>query len=547
MLGAGDVDYMDPNIAYYAISYIADRLFSRQLFTYPAITGQATKSVPDLATGPAAVSADGLTVTVSIRKGVQWNTTPARQVTAADEIRGVKTTCNPSQPFGGLPDYEDLITGFQTFCDGFLKVKPTAAAIAAYVNNTPLPGITVGPDPETVVFHLTHAASYFPDMLTLTAFSPRPAEYDAYLPASAELAQHTISDGPYVVTSYVPTKSITFDRNPTWVASTDPVRKAYVDKVVVDETVAQESTQQQLQTGSPKADMEFDNFPPVSQLPALIASKDPLLNLGESDSSNPYIVFNLKSPNNAAIMQKPVFRQALEYGISRSDLIQDRGGPAVNPPLTQVLPKGIVGGTPYPDMYPYSVDKSKALLTQAGATGVKLKVLYNGTSEGTKKNFATLQQNLALIGITAVGMPVPQADLYTKYLERPTQATSGVWDLEISGWGPDWYGNAALSYFKPLYDGKAAFPPIGSNFGLYDSPQEDALIAQAQAAKTVDEAAALWHSADMQVMKDAIFFPITSVNQPNYRAKQVHNAIYLPTFENFDPANVWLDPKVNGG
>ena len=37
MLGVGDVDYMDPNISYYSVGYVALRLWSRQLFTYPAI------------------------------------------------------------------------------------------------------------------------------------------------------------------------------------------------------------------------------------------------------------------------------------------------------------------------------------------------------------------------------------------------------------------------------------------------------------------------------------------------------------------------------
>ena len=52
-----------------------------------------------------------------------------------------------------------------------------------------------------VEFKLTHPASYFTDMLTLPAFSPAPKEYDQYLPASPELAQKTISDGPYKIDS----------------------------------------------------------------------------------------------------------------------------------------------------------------------------------------------------------------------------------------------------------------------------------------------------------------------------------------------------------
>ena len=100
------------------------RQWSRQLYTYPAITGQTEKSAPDLATalpttGNGGLSADGLTYTITIRTGAKWDTTPARQITAADEIRGVKRTCNPQQPFGGIPDFADLIVGYQKFCDAF--------------------------------------------------------------------------------------------------------------------------------------------------------------------------------------------------------------------------------------------------------------------------------------------------------------------------------------------------------------------------------------------------------------------------------------------
>ncbi len=48
------------------------------------------------------ISADGKTYTIKIRPGVKWDTTPARQVTAADVVRGVKRTANPVQPFGGI-------------------------------------------------------------------------------------------------------------------------------------------------------------------------------------------------------------------------------------------------------------------------------------------------------------------------------------------------------------------------------------------------------------------------------------------------------------
>jgi peptide/nickel transport system substrate-binding protein len=551
LLGSGDVDYMDPNISYYSIGYLGLRPWSRQLFTYPAVTGQTTKAVPDIATALPTdgngVSADGKTYTIKLRQGVKWDTSPARQVTAQDVVRGVKRTCNPSQPFGGLPDYESLIVGMQSFCDGFAKAGKTAKAIADYLEKTDLPGVKAT-DSETVVFTLTQPASYFVDMLTLPAFSPAPVEYDAYLPASSELAQHTISDGPYMIQSYQPTKNITFVRNPAWDAASDPVRKAYVDKIVVNETVTQDSTQQQLQTGSPSADMEFDNFPPASQLPGLIAKKDPNLNLGPSASTNPYLVFNLASPNNGGALAKVQVRQALSYAINRGNIIQVLGGPKIDPPLTHVLPSDIVGGETNFDLYPYDQAKAKQMLAAAGyANGLTLKMLYRNASEGSSKTFQTVQQDLSKIGVKVVGVASPNADFYTKYLQVPSVARRGVWDLAVAGWGADWYGNAALSFFKPLFYGKAAFPPVGSNFGLYDSARTTTLTEQAAAAKTEAEAATAWAAADRQVMQDAPFYPITNPTQPNYRASQVHNAIYVPAIQNFDPTNVWLSADKQGG
>jgi peptide/nickel transport system substrate-binding protein len=551
MLGAGDVDYMDPNISYYSVGYLALRLWSRQLFTFPAVEGQTTTAVPDLATqlpstSNGGISKDGKTYTISIRKGAMWNTTPARQVTAADVVRGVKRTCNPVQPFGGTPDFATLIQGYQSFCSGFAKVGQSATAIASYIDKTPLPGV-VAKSATTVQFHLTHPATYFVDMLTLPAFSPAPQEVLKYLPGSQTLGQHEVSDGPYQIQTWTPTKQIVFTRNAAWKAGTDPIRKAYVDKVIVNETVSQDSIQQQLQTGTAGADMGFDQAPPPSQLPALIAKKDPNLNLGETASSNPYIVFNTVSPNNHGAMGNVKVRQALEYALNRNDLIQVLGGPTVNPPLTHILPPDIQGSTSF-DLYPTDQAKAKQMLAAAGyAHGLTLKFLYRNASEGSSKVFQTVQQELSNIGVKVVGVPSPDADFYTKYLQVPTAAHNGVWDLSLAGWGADWYGNAALSFFAPLFSGQPSYPPLGSNYGFYNSSKTDGLIQQASTATSQSQSDALWNQADHQVMQDAAIFPITNPKQASYHASQVHNAIYIPAFQNFDPANVWLTPGTNGG
>lgn len=554
MLGTGDVDYMDPNISYYTTGYLGLRMWSRQLLTYPAVEGETTQVVPDLATAVPTTanggeSADGLTYRLTIRKGAMWNTTPPRQITGADEVRGVMRTCNPVQPFGGLPDFENLIEGFSTFCDGFAKAGTTAAAMKAYMDSHTISGVSVDPgDPQTVLFKLTRPATYFPNQLAMPAFSPAPAEFEDYVPASAELAQHTISDGPYEIQSYSPAKSLVFVRNPAWSASTDPVRKAYVDLIMVSETGNQAAIQQQLSTNSAAADMGWDSPVPTADVPGLLGAKNPNLTLGQTFGTDPYVLFNTVSPNNSGALASAAVRQAVSYAINRNNLVQDDGGPRVSPPLSHVLPPGIVGSQQF-DLYPYDPAKAQSMLASAlpAGTHLHLKVLYQASLGFEVSMFQTLQSDLAKAGITVTGVSAPSADFYTKYLEVPSVAKGGTWDLALAQWLPDWYGNAALSFFEPLFAGQPAFPPSGSNFGFYDSPKVNSLIDQASAATSTSQAATLWSQADRQVMTDAAMFPITSPTNPVFHANQVHNAVYVPNLYQFDPTNVWLSPGVNGG
>ncbi len=370
MLGIGDVDYMDYNISYYAIGYLGLRPWLRGLYAYPAVVGKTTTTAPDLATAAPTISSDGLTYKVTIRTGAMWDTSPPRQITAADALLGLKRSCNPKQPFGGLPDFESLIVGFQTFCTGFAKVAPTVPAIKNYIDSNQISGVTASG--QTITYKLAHPASYFAPMLGLSAFNPAPVESLNYVPSSAAAQQHTISDGPYTVQSYTPTRSIVYVRNPTWNPSTDPIRKAYVDKIVVTETGTQETNQQQLQTNTSAASMEFDSAPPISRGPGLIAQMNAggkNFSLGPQYSTNPYIVFNTVSPNNHSALGKVAVRQALSYGIDRANLLQDAGGPQVAPPLTHVLPPGINGSQDVPanyNPYPYNVSKAKSMLAAAG-------------------------------------------------------------------------------------------------------------------------------------------------------------------------------------
>jgi peptide/nickel transport system substrate-binding protein len=251
---------------------------------------------------------------------------------------------------------------------------------------------------------------------------------------------------------------------------------------------------------------------------------------------------------------KAEVRQALSYGIQRSQLTKSLGGATTNPPLTHILPPGIDGSQDVPggyDPYPFNVSKAKSMLTTAGFTAsnpLQIKFLYRSDSQGSTKIFNNVSSQLNALGsVKVIGVPTNQSDFYGKYLlvpnskGSPSPAYKGTWDMASAGWGPDWFGNAALTYFNPLFSSPGGFPANGgSNFGYFQSPTVNSTIAQALSQPTEAQADKFWAQADQEVMKEAAFYPITEPLQLTEHAPYVHNAVFMSVWQNFDPANVWL-------
>lgn len=536
MLGTGDVQRLDANISYYTVDYLAERPFVRQLYTEPANPKTSTTVVPDMATAMPVVTNGGKTYTMTIRKGIVWNSSPPRQVTGADFIRGLMRTCNPTVAFGGTPDFNTLIAGYETFCNQFAKVSATSAsAQAAFMSSHQISGVKASGLKITI--HLTQRASYFTDILAFPALSPCPVEYLKYLPSSAALQQHLLSDGPYAVQKYDPEHFIDYVRNPDWKKSTDPIRKAYVDKIDVIETDTAQSVQQQLETNTEDA-MEFNATVPTPDIANLIATKNPNFTLNPSFGMFPYFVFN----TSTGPLKSLKVRQALEYAINRRDIIQNWGGEKVNPPLTGVLPNGIGGSKPTFDMYPYNLQKAKALLKQAGYSPshpATITFLYASNFPDNVADFQTVQAELAPLGVNVKPYAIPQAQLFTVVSGSQTGARTGKWNMADVAWFPDWYGNAAKSFFGPLFDGRV-LPPRSNNDGLFNSKAVNTDIDKALASPTVSQANKWWHKANVAVMAGAAIYPVNQPYFPNFHSSLVQNCVYVPDFANYDPTNVWL-------
>ena len=443
--------------------------------------------MPDLATALPVISDNGLKQTVTLRSGVMWNTNPPRPVTAADVVRGIKRACNPSPVFfGGMADFEATIKGLSEFCAGYPeKAGSDAAAMKQYIEGHNVSGITTSGN--TITFDADPAravAGRRDDDVAVQRGADRGGERPARHPG---VYNHMYSDGPYQITSYTPKKSFHFVRNPQWQASTDPVRKAYVNAINVDETGNQTTIYQQMPTNSPSLGMSFDALPPPADTPNLlnqVKSGSHDVNLAATYSSNPYLIFNVVSPNNGGALGKADVRQALSYGIQRSQLMKVLGGPIVNPPLTHILPAGIDGSQDVPagyNPYPYNQAKAKSMLVGRGvtprATRCRSSSCTAATARAARRSSTTSRSQLNALGsVKVIGVPTNQSDFYGKYLvvpntkSNPSPAYKGTWDMAGSSWGPDWYGNSAVTYFNPLFSSPGGFPANGgSNFGFFSS------------------------------------------------------------------------------
>ncbi len=548
VIGNADVDHLDSAAGYYTVTNTLMRTFTRQLFTTPASTDPATavSVVPDVATEMPTVangglSADGKTYTIHIRKGVMWNTQPARQVTAQDYVLGFKRLCNPTKNAVGAPGYFiGVIVGMDTYCKGFSAVKADIADFKTYLTTHDISGVKAVDD-MTLQFTLVNAASDFPNILTLTFCSAAPVEYLSYLPDDANFRQNTISDGPYQITKYVAGQSYTLAKNPAWTQASDPVHHQYLDGIQVTMGPDESAVQQQIAAGT--QDLEWDTTVPTADVPGLKSSNDVRMGIYPNYDTNPFLVFNAQSPNANGALGKVAVRQALEYAVDKVALGKIYGGDSLNTPLNQIIPPGNVGYVKY-DPYPTPNDqgdpaKCKQLLAAAGyPNGLTIKDIYR-TSGKHPNVYQSIQADFKACGVTTEGVPVAAGDYYGKYLSDPTASKSGSWDISEPGWVPDWFGNNARSVMVPLFDGRT-YGPGSTDWSGYNNAQVNADIDKALTSTDPAEVQTAMHDADMQVMKDAVIVPFQTQSTPIFRSSRVHNAIELPPTSFYDWTQIWL-------
>jgi peptide/nickel transport system substrate-binding protein len=558
-LGPGGADHLDTAAAYYATSGQILRALTRQLFAYraskdlsdPATTfmpvPDISEAIPTVANG--GLSSDGLVYTIRLRTGVRWDTTPPREVTAPDFIRGLKRLGNPVMGAGARHYFTSTILGMQEYCDEYARTfagrQATPGELATFQNHAAVPGLQAADD-KTLIITLKRRANDFLNILAMGFASAAPREYDDFLPDSLEFRRHFISNGPYRLATYAPDATeMRLVRNPAWQQASDPIRHQYVDAIhILTAKAPPEVMLQRIDSG--EIDLAWSYTVVSWAMPP--ADLDAFPRTYPGFALNPYLVFNLRSPNAGGALRKREVRQAIAYAVDKvavSEILSVLEG-VPNAPLHSAIPPGSVGHRDF-NLYPTpgnrgDRDKARQLLAQAGYPDGLSLVAAVREAKLHIDVMNSVARDLAACGITLTFKTYSQADYYGTLLSDPEKARAGVWDIAEPGWTPDWFGNNGRAILQPLFQTNEAAGT--TNYGGYSNPRVDRLIEAALQEEDPTRAETLWHDVDAAVMEDVPIVPLLAfaAMTSRYHSRRVKNAIHAPHTQFFDITNLWLDP-----
>lgn len=537
----GDVDALDPLIAYSAESWQVIRATTRQLVTYPGSKdgiGKDTEVVPDLAESWD-VSPDRLTYTFHLRDNINFSGSTSRPITAEDFVYAVKRFPDPNAQVSAITYYNALFEGFKEYSDEFAKV-PTGdlAAVKSFIDTHEISGLKALDD-KTLQLKLTRPASDILDILTLNFVTPLPEEVTSkYFADSLEFRKNYASSGPYQIESLEPGKQLTLTKVAGYHADGDP-RKAYADTIVFDTTVSSaDAASQQLKTGTADIALYVRAFP--ANVIAQYKKTDPDQLHTSASGSAIFISWNNpaepKTPAQEAFKDLRV-RQAFNYSLNRADVVRGLGGPDSAIPSNEILTSTIVGYTgdnPYPTPEDKGdPDQAKALLAGAGKPGLTVNVAFRNNPE-FEKIATSVQTSAARAGINVKLTPIAADSwgAFDAFLSDKSKLDQ--WDLAITNWTPDWQGNSARMTLGGWLD--SDFAPGGTWNGVtYHNPALNEAVNRAFAAQ---DPTADWKAANSIATKDLAWFPLIERVKTVPTSERVTNWTWQSLGNNADITNI---------
>jgi len=528
VLSEDDIDGLDTAVIYTPWAAAIGRAYARSLYGYNLYgpPEQRAVPVPDLASGPAQVSADRRTYTFTLRPGVRYAPPVNREVVAKDFIAAIERFYVKHSKSPG-PQWANLVAGAAAFGAG---EADTISGLAA-------------PDPHTLRITLDQPADDFLSMLARPNFAPVPKEHAGKYGVGKRYDGYVVGTGPYKLVAYVPDETVVLDRNPNWDPATDPLRKAWVDRIQVKLAVKLSSIQRAIDRGT--ADLSLTSHVNAAQISTLRADPERSGRLSVEPSGCQVFLVLGTHPGAGAIADVQV-RRAVNYAIDKAayrDALARRFGPRGDLASTILAPESL-GYQPY-DLYPTPGGRgdpvrAKALLAEAGYPhGLTLRFATVGDGRLASAN-KVVRDSLARAGIDLKVKTYDGAKLWEESLQNPAKRLEH--QLGLNGWCPDYLGDNARQAIVALYDGRLP-PGASGNFSEYQNPDVNGLIDRAQGEPDPARRAALWAETDRRIMQDAPLVPLVWQNNAFQWSSRVRGWVYDPWTSTPDLTAPWLDPS----
>jgi peptide/nickel transport system substrate-binding protein len=381
-------------------------------------------------------------------------------------------------------------------------------------------------------------------MLARPNFAPVPKEHADDYRAGKGYDGYVVGTGPYKLAAYVPDETVILDRNPHWDPATDPLRKAWVDRIQIKLNIKVPSIQRAIDRGT--ADVSLTSHVNGAQVPTLRADPERSGRLSVQPSGCQVFLVLGTHPEAGAIADVRV-RRAVNYAIDKvayRDALTRQAVPQGELAST-ILAPGSLGHRPY-DLYPTpgghgDPARAKALLAEAGyPDGLTLTFATVASGRLAAAN-TVVRDSLALAGIDLEVKTYDGIALWEKSLSRRDKRLEH--QLGLNGWCPDYLGgDNARQAIVAVYDGRLP-PDASGNFSEYQNQDVNRLIDRAQAEPDPARRAALWAETDRRIMQDAPTVPLVWQNNAFLWSSRVHGWVYDPWTSTPDLTAPWLDPS----
>jgi peptide/nickel transport system substrate-binding protein len=468
-------DSLDPGFGYTTQAAEPDWIVYTPLLTYAHAAGAAGgQLIPGLATGLPQVSSDGLTYTLTLRKGLVYSN--GKPVKASDFPYSLERAMRLN--WGGKSFYTNFIIG--------------AAAYDSHKANS-ISGITTDDSTGKITVSLLKSSPYgaFPNVLAFPSSGLVPSG----TPMVNEPNSPPPGDGPYMFSSVQPNKGYTLTQNPKFASQNLPGIPAGHLKTINVKYVST-NTQEATQVLANQA----DSFDPADEIPGgllqQIRSQASNRFAEESTAQNFYFFLNTKTKP----FSSQLAREAVNYAIDRRALQRLAAG--FLQPACFFLPPQLVGhptgACPYgdPNAAP-DLAKAKQLIAQSGMAGTPVTVW--GENASPRKEYIDYYTSvLNQIGFKATEKLTARAIYFTTIgnMKTPNLQTG------FADWQQD-FPNPIDFYL--LLDARAIQPVNNQNFSLVDDPHIQSVIKQLEGlpASQLNTVASTWQALDTYTAQKA--------------------------------------------